>query len=773
MGLVTALTVFIIIVLYIQHEFSFDRYHVNKDRIYRIVRQESKSFNSDNISSVTRPVLATALRENYPEITSVAQFFNANMVRRADNILIGVGEQNVVEESVWGASPEAFEIFTFKTIQGNPKEFLKNKGTAIISQSIAKKYYGDQNPIGELLLYRGEFPFSITGVIADMPVKSHFRMNIMLDYESLIEIEKVGQTNFHSYTYLMLNREGEKEKEAFEAKLAKLTDKDLNEKDNGRRQTQFKLQALKDIYLHSDFKYDLGAANDSRKLYIILLIAFLILGIASINYVNLNIAKAFKRIKEIGVRKTTGARRGQVITQFLFESVGLSFIALLISLAFVAYLLPIFSNFLDTQLRFDLFQQSWVLPFLLGLGLLIGILSGAYPALVVSSFPTSMVVKGGHWKGAGNNWLRNLLVVVQYTISGILIIGTLIIASQLKYIQNKDMGYQRDQILIMNIKDDQIRGKLPTFKEELRKIPNVMMVASSSETPNSIGMSGDAQWPGRPNEENIRLSTSFIDYDYLNLYEIPLVEGRGFSRAFSNEKKSILINESAVKALGWDQPLGRKMITWPGDTAQVVGIVNDFHQQSLHSDIKPLQFFFEDYTRTVSVKISGENIPQTLSSIEQVYQSFSPKYPFDYSFFDEVFFQAYERDLKTAQMASWAALLTIIIACLGLYGLSSYAAELRTKEIGIRKVLGASISSILLLLSREFLLMTLTAFLIAIPLGYWIMIQWLNNFSYHISLSATPFALSFLAMLLITMLTIGVLILRAARNNPVDALHYE
>jgi|GEM_PF-128832 len=772
LGLVTGLVVFILMTIYVQHELTFDQHHEKKDRIYRVVREQQQNFDfGSNRSGLTRPNLGTHLQNDYPEIDAVAQFFNPNGVGRTDQLLISVGNENHTVGDIWGASAEVFQVFSFETLAGNPNKFLTQKAGVVLTRSIAQQFFGNEEPIGQVILYKGRFPFTVEGVIEDLPEKSHLNIEILFNYMALIEIEQGGLTNYHSYTYLLLKEEASMAN--LSKKLLKIKDTDINPRDNGQRQNRFYLQTLADVYLQSENDNVVGSSNNVRKLYLMLLIAFLILGVACINYTNLNTAKAFKRVKEVGIRKTVGASKGELIVQFLSESSLLTFIALVVSFGIIWTILPQVSAYLGAQLDFNPLEQTWLLPFLLGIVLFVGGISGAYPAILASSFQPLQIIKGNLFSGINKNHLKRILVVTQFAISGVLILAAIVVARQLKFIQSKDMGYARDQIIVMDIKDGAVGEKLPTFKEALAQIPGVEFTASSSNTPNDMNMSGDARWPGKPEDLKIRLSTAFVDYDFIDLYSVPLVEGRVFSRDFRNERQSVLINESAAKALGFENPLERELITWRGDTANIVGVIQDFHHQPLHSDITPLQLFFGDFSRTVSIKINGENIPEILKAIQATYSSFSPKYPFEYTFFDEVFHQSYQKDMKTAQMANWATLLTIIIACLGLYGLSSFTAEMRLKEISIRKILGASVFSILFLLSREFLLLTAIAFVIALPVGYYVMDLWLQSFAFRVSINFSSFALTLVGLFGITIATIGILTMRAATNNPVETLGVE
>lgn len=771
LGLTGGMIAFLLIALYVQNEFSFDQYHNQKDRIYRVAKQQpGNDYMGTDHFAVTPALLAPTLQEEYPEVQAATHLF----VRQ--NNLIGVGDQTYLENKVFGASQEIFDIFSIELIRGNKAELLTQKYSGVISRSLAEKYFGDASPIGQTIRYKDAHPFTIVGVMEDMPANGHIQIDLILDFEAMMDSENPNMKTWRNssfYTYCLL-REGAAP-EALEAKLPDFVAKYFNENYTGIDEpTRLYLQALPDIHLHSAVNFEINPNGDIRTLRMLILIAILILLIAGINYVNLSTAKAFRRAREIGIRKTVGAQRSQLVVQFLGESFFLTFCSMLIALTAVHYLLPGFSNFVDRELSLAPFNQVWLLPFLLLTFLSVGLLSGTYPALILSSFRPLATIKNQTASGHKKSLLRNTLVVAQFSVSAALIISTLVIARQLDYIQTKDMGFKRDQVVVLNIRDFGLAEKTPILKEELLKIPEVKMVSAATSMPNFYDSTTGANWPGRPEDVDIRVYTGMVDYDYLDLFEMDLTEGRGFSREYGDERKSVLLNESAVKVLGWEEePLGRQLITWGGDTASVVGVLKDFHHNSLHLSIAPMQLFFSDASRKIAVKVSGNNLPETLTAIEAVQKQFSPNYPVEYEFFEASFEAAYKNEMRVATMTRWFTFLIIVIACLGLYGLSAFTLETRTKEVGIRKILGASVSSLLLLLSRNFLLLILLAFLLAAPIAYYLMNQWLQNFAYHIDIGFSIFIWTLVAMIAITLLTVGYKTLKAATNKPVEALQQE
>ncbi len=769
-GLSTGLTTFILIVLYVNYEFSFDNYHEHKDRIYRIVKEDKFFYQGSNKYGVTPAPLGPVLPLEFPEIEKVTR------IDPNSGVLIGVGDKVFFESRIHGLDSDAFKIFTFNVAHGDIREFLTGKYTAVLSRSASERFFGDENPIGKTIRYRDKTPFAVVGVIEDMPKNSHFRMDVMLDFESTLEADNQSLTRWNSnsyYTYFLV-KEGA-DPEQIEARFPQLRDKYTNDKiDEDGQSTRYFLQEFTDIHLFSDVNFDIAPVTNGRLLRLYLLIAFLILVIACVNYVNLATARALKRAKEVGIRKVVGAVRGNLIMQFLVESLALSFIALVVSLVSAYLILPVFSQFTDRDLTLQLGFGSGFVTEAVVLFVAVGIISGAYPAYILSSVRPVHSLKGGSTStGTGKSTVRNALVILQFTISGILIIGTLVIYHQMQFIQNKEMGYDRDQIVVIFLRDQDLRQRFPVFKNALLKIPGVSMVAVSSSLPNNIGSNSRPNWPGKPEDLDIPLFYhARADHDFLDLYGIEMAAGRNFSEEMGDGKNTMLINETAASMLGWEQPLGQQMISGK-DTARIIGIIKDFHQHSLHLGFKPLQLFFGEDQRRVSIKIESEHFDEVITSIEETYNTFSSKYPFDYQFFDDIFYRAYQNEQRTSVLATWSTFLTIIIACLGLYGLATYSAERRLREIGIRKVLGATLKNLLILLSKDFAILIMISFLIAIPVAYYAIGKWLENFAFHVPIGAVDFLVSFTLLMVIGGVTIGYRTFMACSNNPVDVLRNE
>jgi len=769
-GLTVGMVVFILIMLYVNFEFSVDQYHENKDRIYRVAKQDRGNlYLGDDRYALTMAPLSPTLMEEFPEVESATRI----VLNR--EVLIRNGEETIFEPIIHGVDPETFKIFTFEYKYGNPDVFLRDKYSAVISESLAAKYYEDDNPIGKTFSIKeeNEYEFRIVGVIKDMPDNSHFRMKIMVPFKTLVEIngskddlQNWGNSNY--YTYFLLNKDSDPDD--LEAKFTTMLDRHTSYHDSkGDPLIILFLQEFTRIHLYSDIHFDIGIPGNPKRLYILSTIAILILLIACINYMNLSTARATTRAKEVGIRKIAGAYRHNLILQFLGESLLLVFLSLPISLLIIALSLPQFNQFFDLYLSFNLLKSPEYITILIVTCGFVGIVSGSYPALVLSDFKPISVLKGNFSRSAKGLKLRNLLVVIQFVISGVLIICTLIITQQLNYIQKKDLGYDREHIINLNVFDEDILNKIPVLKEELKKVDGVLNVTSSSILPNGSLGSNNIRWPGKDDAINWQICTGRVDFNFIDLYEIEIIEGRNFSREAGDENGAILINESAASLLDWEDPIGRKLSDWR-DTCTIVGIMKDFHLHPLHKEIMPLQLFFHDSDKKISIKITSHNIEKTLAGIKKIKDSFSEKYPFTYTFFDDEFRKTYVAEQKTGKLVNWITIITIIIACLGLYGLAAFTAEQRIKEVGIRKILGAPAFHLMYLLSKDFTFLVIISFLISAPIAYFSMQKWLSSFAYHIDVSIFFFIITLIAMLIIAWLTVGYNTFKIVNANPVDSL---
>ncbi len=772
-GLAVGLACLILILLFMQYELSFDTYHEKADQIYRIVKQDISPDSKRTYKSLLTPkALVPTLKEECPEIIAATRLIKTSTV-------ISYGEKNFLEKRIYFAEPDLLKIFSFDLVKGDPETALKDPRSIVLTREMSEKYFGSRDPLGKTLTVDGTYQLKVTGVLKNIPKNSHFIMDFVVPLEAYLftQGDKISawRTNiFRSYILLREDADPGHLESKFPAIIKKVLKRDLNYE--GPVPVRLFTQPLSKIHLYSHYGGELTANSDIRYIYLFTIIAVLILMMSCINYMNLATARAVRRSKEVGIRKVVGAKRTHLIKQFLGESFLLTFIAFIIAIFIVEITLPGFNSLIEKDLSFNIINNF---QFTLGLFVLMvvaGVLAGGYPALAISSFKPITIVSGQHRSGPKGAALRNLLVLTQFTISIILIICTLVVNSQLGFIRHQDMGYSKDNILVMPISDKEVRNKLDAVKTELLRNPDILSVSASNTLPNDVDWGFMADWPGKAENVKIEIRAGLVDYDFIDLYQLKLVEGRNFSRDFpSDEKGAYLLNESAVKTLDWESYLGRE---FGSETrrGKIVGIIKDFHLLSLHEKIQPLFYYLDPSNRFkqhISVKISGNRIPETIAFLEEKMKTFSPSYPFGYSFFDEIFDRAYIIEQKLASTFTICAMITILIACLGLLGLASFTAEQKTKEIGIRKVMGATVSGIVLMLSKKFTRWVLAANIIAWPIAYVAMKQWLQNFAYRAGLGIEIFVLSGLLALLIALGTISYQSFRAASANPVESLRYE
>ncbi|NIM12552.1 MAG: FtsX-like permease family protein [Candidatus Aminicenantes bacterium] len=771
LGLTIGIAAVILILLYVQYEFSFDRFHEKYDRIYRITRGGSHEGSSPAV--LTPKPLAPALMDEFPEIISAVR------VKLRRNMLVSYGEKNFIEKRFFFTDPGIFKIFSFKLVKGNPETALKEPYSIILSEQSAKKYFGNDDPIGKILLCKGTHHFKVTGILKDIPKSSHLIMDFVAPFEDYFSFPGNTLTGWNQNTYLtyiLLSKDADPAE--LERKFPAMMRKHVKQDHPSYKRIMddpLSIQPLSKIHLYSHLLGEISANGDIKYIYLFTAIALLILVMACINYMNLATARSAPRSREVGIRKIAGAKRNQLIKQFLGESLILTFIAFLCSILVVEFFLPAFGSFVERDLSLNLPGN---LPFVLGilaLMVLVGLLAGSYPALLLSSFKPVSILGGKYSSGRRGTPLRNILVVTQFTISIVLIICTVVIKNQLGFIKNRDLGYDRDQIVVIPMKDSEARKKAGTIKTELLRNPDILYVSTSSTLPDSTNAILRVDWPGKPEDVERFMFAGFVDYDFVDLFGIKIVAGRNFSRDFPSDKNgAFLLNESAVKYLGWKSPLGKEF--GRGERkGKIVGIMKDFHLVPLHQKIKPLLYYLELKSPIfyLSAKIKTARIPGTLAFLEEKMKTFSPRYPFEYHFFDDIFARAYKMEQKLGSAFSVFAFIAVLIGCLGLLGLASFTAEQKTKEIGIRKVLGSTVSGIVLLFSRQFLKWVVVANIIAWPVAFYAMNKWLQNFAYRTTLGIEIFILSGLIALFIAMVTVSYQSIKAATANPVDALRYE
>jgi putative ABC transport system permease protein len=778
-GLAIGIACSIFILLFVFHELSYDKFHEKADRIYRIAVRASVG---DTKIRQTYSSSATfkKLLEDFPEIEKGVKFL------RLGRTPINLGDKTFYESRFYAVDSTFFDVFTFPLIHGDPDTALSGPNSMVISKDTALKYFGSTDAVGKILRAdfsygSGSIDFEITGVSENVPSNSHFHYDLLVSSSTFPTfINDPGWTSNNFITYVVL-KEGTRS-EWFNERLKEFTRRHMGGEQfdawvaKGNYWEYF-LQPVTEIHLNSDLNGEFEANGNETYVYIFSAISLIILLIACINFMNLSTAKSSLRAKEVGMRKVVGSGRRSLVFQFLSESVLLSFISLAIGMALVIILLPSYRNLIGRPLEIHYFDNLVALPSLLALGLIVGIISGSYPAFFLSSFKPITALRGMAIRSRGGSWLRNLLVIFQFTISIFLIIGTLTVHQQLKFFQNKKLGFDKEQVLVIRNPGALGNNTVP-FKESLRNYSRIRDVSGSNTLPgesfSNIGFGAEGV------DKNFTLNLCVCDYDFLKTLKLELARGRFFSKDFSTDSHAAVLNEKAVELLGWDDPIGKKINNWSQNRGDftVIGVIKDYHYESLHQEIRPQALFLSGgyYTNVesyISVRLSTENISETIGYVENTWRDFAPNKPFEYSFLDQDYNNLYINEQQTRKLFSIFSFLAIFIACLGLFGLASFIADRRTKEIGIRKVLGASVLRIVQILNKSFMKWVLLANLIAWPAAWFVMNRWLQNFAYRIDLSWWMFVLGALLALVIAFITVSFQTVKAALRNPVDSLRYE
>ncbi len=765
-GLAIGITVCMLIVLWVADEWSFDRFNTNTDWIYRIYRNESAT-KANSTSVLTPPPMAAALKRDFPEIIKATRF---GYWRRQ---LVAYKDKSFNEPGFMHADPDFFDMFSFPLVKGNPETVFSNPYSVILTEITAAKYFGEEDPIGKILTVNNTYDVTVTGVIHNESFNSSLEFDLLAPFEILLK-ESIGEDNadnwgFNSFgTYVMLEKSASAEN--LNQKLTGYLKK-YNEEDTDA----LVLQPLADVHLFSNLGHDLSNRGDIKYVWIFSALAVFVLLIACVNFMNLTTARSASRAREVGLRKVVGAGRPQLIRQFFGESILMALFALVIAFILLEFLLPLFNTLLEKQLTSDWVNIPALLLGFIGLALLTGVLSGIYPALFLSSFQPIRVLKGNMSSSRANPLFRKVLVIFQFTLSVFLIIGTLLISRQLSYMRNVDLGFNREHIIHLSIHGE-LHEKYNAIRERFLQNPDVLHITASMALPTNIQSSpGTPMWEGRPPDAKMEIKTDFVDYDYIETFEIPLVEGRSFSREYSTDPETaFIVNEEAVRRMGLEKPVvGKRFGFWEID-GQIIGVMKDAHFQTLHQKIEPLVFkMFPDWLRRMYVKIRSDNVSATLATLNKTWDEMNLGYPFEYRFLDEDFHNLYKSEARLGKIFQSFAALAVFIACLGLFGLASFIAEQRTKEIGIRKVLGSSTAGIMALLNQQFLKWIAVANLIAWPLAYFAMQKWLQKFAYRADIEIWIFFLSAALGLTVALLTVSLQTLRAARANPVDNLKHE
>ena len=772
-GLALGMASAILILLFVRYERSYDRFHENAHRIQRVAVRAMIG-NTKIRQTSTPAILTPTLLEHYPEVERSIRFQDD-----FEGVTVKTGD--LVFNEYWVGSTDAdfFKVFTFPLIAGDPETALQEPNTVVISESMAQKYFEGKEALNRTLTIDG-LDFRVSGVMADFPANSHFHFDMLRSLNTYKN--RIADTNWfnNSYrTYLLLH-EGASAA-SLEAKFPDLVrnfataDMDYDGWVARGNYWEYYLQPLTDIHLHSDLNGEFQANGNAAYVSASFLIALFILLIASVNYMNLATARSANRAREVGIRKVVGSTRGPLLRQFLAESLTASCLALTLAVALVHILLPAFRALTRRALSMPYLEDPVVIPSLLGLALVLGVFSGSYPAFFMASVQPIKVLRGRYQSGSRNFRLRNVLVLVQFAISIFLVVGTFVVQRQTEFMRSQNLGFDKEHVMVLKTPIP-LGERSRTFKDQLRTLPEIIAVAGSDMTPGRSFRNWGCHAEGL--DESITLNMCVCDEGYLETMGLEMAEGRFFSREFSTDEKALVINEAAAKLIGWDDPIGKTITYGPDLTFTVVGVVKDYHYESLHHSVRPGALMAqpgiwgvqEDY---ISVRIQPGDIPRTLSRIRSVWDTFLKGYPLEYSFLDADYNALYHNEERTGRIFTVFAALAIGIGCLGLLGLASFAAEQKTREIGIRRVLGASVPGIMMLLSRDLVRWVALANLVAWPIAFFAMNRWLQNFAYRIGLNWFFFVLAGLITLFIAWFSTSFQAYKAAHTDPVSALKYE
>ena len=789
-GLAVGITCFLTLFLFIQDELTFDRFKSAFDpsQIYRVYVKASINGVEDT-NSKTAELLGPVLLQNYPEVVTYTRigYYGPRAFRHNDKLFRS--------GSIYAVDSTFFKFFALTFIQGNPATALAEPNSIVLTESAAKRIFGEENPVGKLLPTESGQSFLVTALVSDFPRKSHFHC----DYLESLTTYPVNEnwTDIWFTTYVVL-RPGT-DVVAFEKKLhtvvkeqvgpqvEKLLGVTVEQFLNSGNKYAFHLQPFTSIYLHSQRQFGIDpntewgdiSTSDIVYTYMFSAVAVFILLLAVINFMNLSTAKSERRAREVGIRKTFGSERSLLVFQFIGEAIFTSFIAMLLALALLTIALPLFNAFLERDLSLVLIDEFYTVPLLIGFVILVGILAGSYPAFYLSAFRPSKVLKGGEGGGARRSLLRNGLVIVQFAISICLLIGTLLIKKQLNFIQNKNLGFTKEHLLTIS-NAGLLGDHVDAFKEELLKNPNVLSVTNASRM-FTTGVPGSGYLFNKNSGTNPMLCQFVVvDYDFLKTFQIELERGRYFSRAFPSDKDAVLVNEAAAAMLPTDDPVGKELFSLDardkGHGYEIIGIIKDFNYESLHTQVRPLVLHLHEprhRANMLSVRVDADDMKGTLGYIEDKWKQFTPGDPLNYNFIDATLARLYLAEQKTNLASIIFSSIAIFIACIGLFGLAAFVTEQRTKEIGIRKVLGATSAQVVLLLSKEFAVWILVSNVLAWPVAWFVMKDWLDNFAFRTEISVVYFLMAGAVTFFIAFLTVGFHALKAAEANPVESLKYE
>jgi putative ABC transport system permease protein len=756
-GLAIGLAACILILLWVNDELSFDRFHTKADQIYKVVCSDLLS---DEKYAVTTPALGPAMEQEYPEILRATRYFEM------DNLVVKAGDIKSLEDGIAFVDPSFLEMFSFPMIKGNPQTALSDPFSIVLTESQAQKYFGLEDPVGKTLTVAGNYDLLVNGLMKDPPLNSHLRFDFLVPVEFMREFgwNLEQWDRFFIETFVELHPESDMIRKD---RLSQFLQSKIEDSEN----LQAELFPLKDIHLHSSGISVMGRTGDIKNIYLFSLISLFVLLIACINFMNLSTTQSGKRIKEIGMRKVVGARPKDIIKQFYGESVLMTLVALLLAFILVELSLPIFNRLSGKEMTLNFAENYGFYLVVAGIVLATGLISGSYPALLLSSFKPVEMFKGKSGTGSRIQSLsRKILVVAQFSISIVLIIGTVIVFIQMNYLRQKKLGFDPDRVISVTLNRN-IQQKYDVMKERLLQLSSVSSVTSGSRRPFTHISTID--WESPDNTKSVRLSFTDVGYDYLVTFGLELMQGRFFSKEYSLDHQNYILNETAVQQMGFENPLGQEIEIFE-KKGTVIGVVKDYHFESLHTAIRPLVLRFgEGGQNYLYAKIISADMDETIKDFEAIWNGLEQDYPFNFRFFDQDFDAMYRAENRFKDILGYFAVFAILISCLGLFGLTCFITEQRTKEIGIRKVLGASVAKLILMFSIEFVKWVVLANLVAWPVAYFAMSRWLQGFAYRTGIQMWIFLVSSCLALVIALGTVMIHTAKAALANPAVSLKYE
>jgi putative ABC transport system permease protein len=780
-GLAFGFAACILILLYVQNELSYDKHLADHERIYRVTRAWHNVDGEVNLHlGHVAPPFGPLIEMDYEgQVENAVRFLNHSPL-----ISIPGTDKKFEEGHFFFADPVFLEVFSWKLLQGDRDRLLSEPSSIVLTKQSAKKYFGDEDPLGKSLNFDNMMDLKVTGILEDIPENSHFHPTM---FAPMVLVEQYyggkeafmsawGSNNFATYLKF---KEGVDPAE-FEAGLAEFIDRHLEESDYGKASEFNKLHLMNitDIHLHSHLDSEIEQNGDIAYVYLFGIVAAFILLIACINYINLATARSSKRIREVGVRKVLGAFRKRLVAQFLTESMVITIVAVIIGGVLVSFLLPWFNTFSQRALDFNLLNNNFLLLLLIGITVITGLFAGIYPAMFLSSFEPAAVLKASNFK-TGKGRLRSALVIFQFFISIVLLIGVGVVNDQLQYVKTKDLGFGQNRILVLP-SSEEIQNKYAMVKQQLLDYESIEMVSMSSRIPSGRlldSQGGSVEVNNEMKPLDFRLADVHTDFDFLKTLEIPIIAGRDFNRNLASDSvEAFIINEAAVEAIGWrsnDEAVGKK-INYSDRSGYITGVVKDFHFESLKQEIAPIIFMITGGRGgSIVLKLDDADEEKTLAYLREQWSYLRPGSPFSYYFVDARFNDLYEDDERVSELVSYFSIIAVIIGILGLYGLASYTAEQRFREIGIRKVMGATESQILLLLTKGFTYLVIIGFVLAIPVSWYLMNQWLDTFAYHDNINVMSVLLAGLLAIVIAWITVGIQTWKAAHTNPVDTIRNE